>query len=458
MHKVIDTPWCTTDQLQTLKSTGVRTIIRYFNRSNSTRLPEKQIEPSEAQAIAEAGLSLVTVYQQGGGANGHIEELDEETGEVDAQRALELADQIGQPPGSAIYFAVDHDYWKPSELERILPYFAAVRETLQDSYRVGVYGSGTIGRSIRNAGLADLIWLASAKGWSGTRDVLATGEWALYQIYPPINEPVPHDGNLISPAWHDYGQFVPNGEAAGTLTSEQIVRAPNTFLMKVTARKGLKLRGGPSQKFEVETVLEHGSLVHAMKSTGDWIQVDIEGDGRADGYMFGEFLAPVIGGFTVADSSSTSSIHFPNELPTPYKVALAELSLGVKEVRGPGNNPRIVMYHNTTTGSGTDDSVAWCSSFVNYCVEQAGFQGTNSQWALSWENWGMDTQNDPREGDIVVFERVGKGGHVGFYREDQKDRISVLGGNQSDAVKVSSYPKDGQLGNFHYKLRSIRRA
>ena len=87
----------------------------------------------------------------------------------------------------------------------------------------------------------------------------------------------------------------------------------------------------------------------------------------------------------------------------------------------------------------------------------ARIEGTNSQWALNWENWGQDVSNDPREGDIVVFERVGRGGHVGFYRSDQGDSISVLGGNQSNRVKASSYPKNGKLGSFNYKLRSIRR-
>lgn len=146
-------------------------------------------------------------------------------------------------------------------------------------------------------------------------------------------------------------------------------------------------------------------------------------------------------------------------IASPYSVAQAELARDVREVPGPGNNPRIVMYHNTTQAwSGTDDSVAWCSSFVNYCVEQAGLLGTDSQSAQSWKDWGHNVMDDPREGDIVVWRRgADPKGHVGFYYADQGDRIAVLGGNQSNRIRISSYPKDGKLKGTHYKLLAIRR-
>ena len=70
MHSVIDTPWNTTRYLTTLRAKGVKTVIRYFNHRNSDKLPEKCITPEEAQAIADEGLSLCTVFQQRGGAGG----------------------------------------------------------------------------------------------------------------------------------------------------------------------------------------------------------------------------------------------------------------------------------------------------------------------------------------------------------------------------------------------------
>lgn len=461
MHHVIDTPWNCAPHAQALKSGGVASVIRYFNHSNSTRLPEKRLEPDEADTLAAAGLSLVTVFQQRGGAGGKISDLDRESGERDAARALELAERIGQSEGSTIYFAVDHDYWMPHEIEKITPYFDAVATALKGKYRVGSYGSGKIGAAMRDAGHVDMIWLAAATGWAGTKDMLKTDQWALYQEWPPIETPLPHDGNLVSPAWHDYGQFVPNGAAAGNLDPEDVVPVPNSVLLEVTARSGLKLRRGPGQGFTVETALPHGSLVHGMGRNGDWVKVDVEGDGLADGYMHGGFLKAVAGGLPIPLPQGPVPGMDGSAVSVPYAIALSEMSLDVSEVPGPGNNPRIVMYHNSTHGwAGTDDSVPWCSSFMNYCVEQAGQVGTKSQAALSWRDWGVDAMDNPREGDIAVFTRKRpgvNGGHVGFWRSEGADTVSVLGGNQSDRVKVTNYPKDGKLGSTKYKLVAIRR-
>jgi uncharacterized protein (TIGR02594 family) len=192
-----------------------------------------------------------------------------------------------------------------------------------------------------------------------------------------------------------------------------------------------------------------------MGTLRDWVKVDTRGDGVADGYMHGSFLNAISGGFP---AHSISALTTSERFQSPYLVAQAEMTLGVAEAPGSANNPRIVMYHNSTTGAaGTADSVAWCSSFVNFCVETAGMKGTDSQWALSWATWGVDASSNPREGDIVVFERVGEGGHVGFLRADLGSHVTVLGGNQGNRVNLSNYPKDGLLGGFRYMLRAIRR-
>ncbi|WP_158964250.1 TIGR02594 family protein [Chachezhania sediminis] len=456
MHKVIDTPWNAAAHAHDLKSAGVETVIRYFNHTNSAKLPEKRVDKAEAAALAEAGLKLVTVFQQRGGSGGNLGDLTAASGTRDAERAVGLAEAIEQPAGSAIYFAVDHDYFRSAELASIKAYFAAVKAIVgPKGYRVGVYGSGTVGRAVRDAGSVDLIWLAAARGWSGTRDMLQTDAWELYQIWPPINDPLPHDGNTVSPAWHDYGQFVPGGTATADLPPEEVTRVPNAVIMTVEARSGLRMRRGPGSGFEVETVVENGTQLFAVGRTDEWVQVDLQGDGMADGFMHGDYLKVVSGGLPAPmPCPQTATSGFAQA----YQVANAELALGVKEIAGAQHNPRIVMYHNSTSaGAGTADEVAWCSSFTNYCVEQAGFQGTDSQWALSWESWGQDATADPREGDIVVYERVGAGGHVGFFVADHGDTIATLGGNQSNRVKISHYPKNGKLGSQTYKLRGIRR-
>ena len=111
--------------------------------------------------------------------------------------------------------------------------------------------------------------------------------------------------------------------------------------------------------------------------------------------------------------------------------------VGVKEVPGLRHNPRILDYHATTTLKATTDEVPWCSSFVNWCMVQAGYTPTRSAAALSWASWGQQI-DDPVPGCLVVTKRKG-GGHVGFFIRRDVDYVWMLGGNQSDEVRISMF-------------------
>jgi uncharacterized protein (TIGR02594 family) len=133
-----------------------------------------------------------------------------------------------------------------------------------------------------------------------------------------------------------------------------------------------------------------------------------------------------------------------------YEIAKREMETSVAETPGPGDNPRIVEFHKSTHLSASladDDETPWCSSFVNWCVEQAGFQGTNSARAKSWLNWGsaLDT---PREGCIVVLNRTKdpSKGHVGFFVSEEGSKIQILGGNQNNEINISGYAKSRLAG------------
>jgi len=129
---------------------------------------------------------------------------------------------------------------------------------------------------------------------------------------------------------------------------------------------------------------------------------------------------------------------------TPYDIALTQL--GVLEIPGAEHEKKILNYHATTTLKATTDEVSWCSSFVNWCVIQAGMQGTNSAAARSWLKWGEQLKA-PVEGCIVVFKRgAPPAGHVGFFVKRDGVSVWVLGGNQSDQVKVSIYKASDVLG------------
>ena len=125
----------------------------------------------------------------------------------------------------------------------------------------------------------------------------------------------------------------------------------------------------------------------------------------------------------------------PNE-PLWMKVVHGEL--GVKEVPGSGDNPRIVEYHAETELHASKDAIAWCSSFANWVMKQVGIKGTRSAAALSWRSWGTKL-SQPKYGCIVVFDHGGGHGHVTFFEKWDGSYLVCTGGNQSDSVRTSKY-------------------
>ena len=457
MQAIIDVPSNVAEHAGRMAEAGVKTVIRYYNHHNSVKLPSKCLSHSELQALFEAGLSVGVVFEQGGGANGDIADLDVENAVGDAHRALELAAELGQPQHSAIYFAVDSDYFKRSELDQIAAYFEKVNETVAGNYLIGVYGSGTVGRHLKNLRLVEHVWLAGSIGWAGTRSMLNSGNWSIFQHRLELHSQIGHfgyDGNIINPSEESFGQFGADGVS---ITARGDGSAA---LFKVAVRTTLNLRSGPGETFSIIAPIPAGTIVVGRGRDGAWMKVDLEGDGHVDGYMFANFLEAVSGGVPLALTSRDSRIQL-----RPIDVARAEMNLNVSEIRGAQNNPRIVMYHQTTEGGAAPDETPWCSSFANYCVEQAGLRGTESKRALSWHElpWGHEVTAEPAEGDVVVFRRASQnsaGGHVGFYIGyigQDRDSIHLLGGNQNNRISIAPFPKNGISGGTRYKLMSIRR-
>jgi uncharacterized protein (TIGR02594 family) len=129
---------------------------------------------------------------------------------------------------------------------------------------------------------------------------------------------------------------------------------------------------------------------------------------------------------------------------------VARNELGTHEFPGSPNNPRVLEYLNATTNLPASvkskDETPWCSAFVNWCMQQAGIEGTKNALARSWQQWGEHI-DQPYKGCVVVFQREKKFGHVGFYLDETETHIKVLGGNQQNPetkifeVSEKSYPK-----------------
>lgn len=210
--RIIDTAVRTTAKLACLKSEGVTTIIRYYNFTNSTHLPEKRLERAEAQAIAAAGIKIGAVFQQG---QNSASAFSDAQGFKAGRRAFTYArDEIGQPTGTGIYFSVDFDANTTQINDRIVPYFEGVRRAFNEesgggaTYRVGVYGSGLVSKTLTAKGLIELTWLAMSRGFSGTRAAIREGAFHLNQVPPEkILCSLDVDFNDPNPARPDFGAF-----------------------------------------------------------------------------------------------------------------------------------------------------------------------------------------------------------------------------------------------------------
>lgn len=126
-------------------------------------------------------------------------------------------------------------------------------------------------------------------------------------------------------------------------------------------------------------------------------------------------------------------------------LTIAKKEIGVKEVAGEGNNARVLQYHAATKLKANADSVPWCSSFVSWCLQEAGYKSTRDAWARSYLQYG-EKLSEPKYGCIVVFDRGNGNGHVGFHLYEKDGLVFVVGGNQRDAVNISSYSKENVLG------------
>lgn len=125
----------------------------------------------------------------------------------------------------------------------------------------------------------------------------------------------------------------------------------------------------------------------------------------------------------------------------PKWLQIAETFIGEREISGPKHNPKIVkLWADINMRGIKTDEVPWCAAFVGAMLERAGIPSTDSGAALSYAKWGQPLDR-PVLGCIAVFVRKG-GGHVGFVVGETADKksIFVLGGNQSDSVKISKFP------------------
>lgn len=272
-----------------LKTQGFRTVLRYYTALASP----KALTRAEALALVAHGFTLGAVYQDRGTT---AADFSADRGKAAGQHALQYAMQtIGQPRGTGLYFSVDFDASQREISNHILPHFRAVREALIEagetapSYRIGAYGSGLVLRNLLDAGVIELAWLSMSSGFRENKTFLQSGRWNLHQKLEIKNVNTPagkfsYDPNEVAEAGcGDFTLELPQPLAE----NEQAPR------YRVNARSGLLLRKGPGTEFARLRSLPAGTELHVLARSGDWAQVDLQGDGLADGYSHAGFLSPM---------------------------------------------------------------------------------------------------------------------------------------------------------------------
>ncbi len=138
----------------------------------------------------------------------------------------------------------------------------------------------------------------------------------------------------------------------------------------------------------------------------------------------------------------------------------------LKEMQGPEENtPEIVNFFKEVGHSWVkNDELAWCAAFANAMLLRADFPHTGKLNARSFLDLGDQISNPLPLGssedfvDMAVLWRVDPNsayGHIGFFLKERGDLIYLLGGNQSNQVKVSAYLRTRLLEYRRiYKLES----
>jgi hypothetical protein len=183
VRKGLDTTMELTRHAVALREQGYDFVLRYYSTNAA-----KNLSLGEARALAQAGLQIGVVWETTGT---YANYFTRDQGLADGAMALRMArGTIGQPYGSAIYFAVDYDPTQADLDGAISNYFTGVHAALyvgaegKPSYRVGVYGSGLCCATLVERGICSLSWLSQSTAFTGSKQYAEQRRYSLIQMLP----------------------------------------------------------------------------------------------------------------------------------------------------------------------------------------------------------------------------------------------------------------------------------
>ncbi|RKN85377.1 DUF1906 domain-containing protein [Paenibacillus ginsengarvi] len=151
----------TAEIVKAFRNDGYEFVCRYLVPTGW-----KSLTPEEAELISTGGLNIVSVFETtadralGGRA----------AGLADGLLAANTAKQVGQPEGSAIYFAVDFDATN-AQMPAVIEYIRAASEATP-AFLTGVYGSYAVIEAVKAASACSRFWQTYAWSYGKVSDAI----------------------------------------------------------------------------------------------------------------------------------------------------------------------------------------------------------------------------------------------------------------------------------------------
>lgn len=143
--------------------------------------------------------------------------------------------------------------------------------------------------------------------------------------------------------------------------------------------------------------------------------------------------------------SSPEGVQFPpslSEVAASMPPWMAEMhrKMGLHEVR---DNASLIEWLKIGKYLGNPKDLPWCGDAIESCMAKTLPKEplpSNPFFAQAWKDFGIDA-TAPVVGSIGVIRWTASSGHVGIVAGIDGDRINLLGGNQSNAINISSFPR-----------------
>lgn len=139
-----------------------------------------------------------------------------------------------------------------------------------------------------------------------------------------------------------------------------------------------------------------------------------------------------------------SAVQPPAETMPPW-MAEMHRRMGLHEVR---DNAVLSAWLKIGRFLGNPANLPWCGDAVESCIAKvlpAEPLPANPFFAQSWASFGVDV-GQPIVGAIGVIRWSASAGHVGIVAGVDGNTVNLLGGNQSNAINVSAFPRAKFIG------------